>query len=78
MIPDERFTFGDPLIERALTAALERLPERERMVVCLYFFEDMTFRAIGEVFGVTESRVCQLWMKARDRLAEDPALTGAA
>jgi RNA polymerase sigma factor for flagellar operon FliA len=47
-----------------LTDALEILPQRERLVVSLYYYENLTLREIGEVLGVTESRVSQLHTKA--------------
>ncbi len=54
--------------------AIARLPEREKLVVALYYYENLTLREIGEVLGVTESRVSQLHTKAvlrlRSRLAE--------
>ena len=45
-----------------------RLPEREKLVVALYYYENLTLREIGEVLGVTESRVSQLHTKAVLRL----------
>jgi len=54
--------------------AIARLPEREKLVVALYYYENLTLREIGEVLGVTESRVSQLHTKAvlrlRGRLAD--------
>ena len=47
---------------------MARLPEREKMVVALYYYENLTLREIGEVMGVTESRVSQLHTKAVLRL----------
>ncbi len=44
--------------------AIESLPERERLVIALYYYENLTLREIGEVLGVTESRVSQLHTKA--------------
>lgn len=44
--------------------AIEGLPERERLVIALYYYENLTLREIGEVLGVTESRVSQLHTKA--------------
>jgi RNA polymerase sigma factor for flagellar operon FliA len=52
----------------ALVAAIERLPERERMVMALYYEQDLNLREIGAVMGVTESRVCQLHSQAVLRL----------
>jgi RNA polymerase sigma factor FliA len=52
----------------ALAEAISRLPEREKLVVTLYYYEELTLREIGEVLGVTESRVSQLHTKAILRL----------
>ncbi|MDP8942960.1 MAG: RNA polymerase sigma factor WhiG [Actinomycetota bacterium] len=58
-----------------LADAIARLPEREKLVVALYYYENLTLREIGEVLGVTESRVSQLHTKAilrlKSRLQED-------
>ena len=47
-----------------LADSIESLPERERLVIALYYYENLTLREIGEVLGVTESRVSQLHTKA--------------
>ena len=47
-----------------LADAIESLAERERLVIALYYYENLTLREIGEVLGVTESRVSQLHTKA--------------
>jgi RNA polymerase sigma factor for flagellar operon FliA len=60
----------------ALADAIARLPEREKLVVTLYYYEELTLREIGEVLGVTESRVSQLHTKAILRLKA--RLAGAA
>jgi len=50
---------------RALLArAVNSLPDRDKTVVTLYYFEGMTLAQIGEVLGVSESRVCQIHTKA--------------
>jgi RNA polymerase sigma factor for flagellar operon FliA len=51
-----------------LANAIARLPEREKLVIALYYYENLTLREIGEVLGVTESRVSQLHTKAVLRL----------
>jgi RNA polymerase sigma factor for flagellar operon FliA len=51
-----------------LAEAIESLPDRERLVIALYYYENLTLREIGEVLGVTESRVSQLHTKAVLRL----------
>ena len=55
-------------IRRILAAGVDRLPERERLVVALYYFEGLTFKEIGKVLGVSESRVYQLHTQAMTRL----------
>ena len=52
----------------ALVTAIARLPEREQMMMALYYEQDLNLREIGEVMGVTESRVCQLHSQAVARL----------
>src|ERR671923_843127 len=63
-----------------LGGAIARLPEREKLVVALYYYEGLTLREIGEVLGVTESRVSQLHTKAvmrlKSRLGADPPFEG--
>jgi RNA polymerase sigma factor FliA len=51
-------------VKDRLADAIEGLPERERLVIALYYYENLTLREIGEVLGVTESRVSQLHTKA--------------
>ena len=55
-------------LKEALGEAIARLPEREKLIVTLYYYEELTLREIGEVLGVTESRVSQLHTKAILRL----------
>jgi RNA polymerase sigma factor for flagellar operon FliA len=56
-----------------LADAINRMPEREKIVLTLYYYEGLTLAEIGSVLGVTESRVCQIHTKAvlqlRSRLA---------
>jgi len=47
-----------------LSAAINSLAEREKVVITLYYFEGLTLSEIGEILGVTESRVCQIHTKA--------------
>ena len=65
---------GKDLVEK-LAAAVERLPERERMVVTLYFHEELTLREIGEVFDLSEGRICQIFAQAVGRLREMLGIT---
>jgi RNA polymerase sigma factor for flagellar operon FliA len=55
-------------LRNTLADAIARLPERERIVVALYYYDNLSLREIGEVLGVTESRVSQLHTKAVLRL----------
>ena len=59
---------------RLLADAINRLPDRERLVLTLYYFEGLTLAEVGDVLGVTESRVCQIHAKSvmslRNRMAE--------
>lgn len=55
--------FGD-----ALADVIDELPERERLVLALYYDEELNLREIGAVIGVTESRVCQIHGQALARL----------
>jgi RNA polymerase sigma factor for flagellar operon FliA len=55
-------------LRRALVQAIEALPEREKLMMALYYEQDLNLREIGEVMGVTESRVCQLHGQAVMRL----------
>jgi RNA polymerase sigma factor for flagellar operon FliA len=51
-----------------LASSINALSEREKMVITLYYFEGLTLAEIGEVLGVTESRVCQIHTKAVGQL----------
>jgi RNA polymerase sigma factor for flagellar operon FliA len=66
--PDPEFSLEQTEIREALAEAISGLPEREKLVVTLYYYEELTLREIGEVLGVTESRVSQLHTKAILRL----------
>jgi len=61
MLGDQRFHDG-------LIQAIEDLPEREKMLMGLYYEQELNFREIAAVLGVTESRVCQLHTQAVSRL----------
>ena len=52
----------------ALVRAIEALPEREKLMMALYYEQDLNLREIGEVMGVSESRVCQIHTQAVARL----------
>ena len=71
--------FESEEIKTILAEAIDRLPEREKTVIALYYYEGLTLKEIGQVLGVTESRVCQLHTKAvlRLRARLHSALTAA-
>ena len=66
--PEPQTELAQTELKEALGEAIARLPEREKLVVTLYYYEELTLREIGEVLGVTESRVSQLHTKAILRL----------
>lgn len=85
----ETATFGDTLADRGdgpmaafeveemkqiLAGAINRLGEREKIVLTLYYYEAFTLGEIGQVLGVTESRVCQIHTKAVLQLRGQMAL----
>ena len=65
---DPQRNLTDVEVREAIAEAIANLPEREKIVVTLYYYEELTLREIGEVLGVTESRVSQLHTKAILRL----------
>jgi RNA polymerase sigma factor for flagellar operon FliA len=66
--PDPQASLTVTEQKEALAEAIALLPEREKLVVTLYYYEELTLREIGEVLSVTESRVSQLHTKAILRL----------
>lgn len=72
MIADKSVSPLDELEEsqrrKLLARSIDKLPERERKVIALYYLEELTMKEIGEVLGVTESRVSQLRAQAVLRL----------
>lgn len=68
-------TGADPLkelgyqeVKRILKETISELPEKEKLVVALYHYEELTLREIGQVLGITESRVSQIHSKAMIKL----------
>ena len=66
---------NDPLKEVAqnhfktsLAEEIDKLPEREKLTMALYYDEEMNLKEIGEILGVSESRVCQIHGQAMSRL----------
>ena len=66
--PDPLAILEESDMRSALVAAIANLPEREKMMMALYYEQDLNLREIGEVMGVTESRICQLHTQAVARL----------
>ena len=66
--PEPQAVFVQTELREIVADAITSLPEREKLVITLYYYEDLTLREIGEVLGVTESRVSQLHTKAILRL----------
>ena len=64
--PDQGLENED--FRQSLVKAISDLPERERLVIALYYDEEMNLREIGQVLGVSESRVCQIHSQAAMRL----------
>jgi RNA polymerase sigma factor for flagellar operon FliA len=64
--PAKALDVGD--LKDRIADAIAVLPEREKLVIALYYYENLTLREIGEVLGVTESRISQLHTQAVLRL----------
>ncbi len=58
----------DEALKELIAQAVDHLPERDRVVIGLYYQDEMTLREIGEVLDITESRVCQIHTQAITRL----------
>ncbi|MDO9104292.1 MAG: RNA polymerase sigma factor FliA [Methylovulum sp.] len=80
-LEDAQFQAEEPVdglsrdgFEQALAKAIATLPERERLIISLYYDEELNLREIGEVLNISESRVCQISTQAilrlRSRLTE--------
>ena len=73
-------TFEVKETKEALINAVGQMAEREKTVLTLYYYEGLTLAEIGDILGVTESRVCQIHTKAvlqlRAKLADRPEAAG--
>lgn len=68
-VEDDVRTHADELlhgkqVQKILGKAIDGLPEKVRLMISLYYFEDLNLKEIGEVLGVSESRVCQIHTQA--------------
>lgn len=67
-IPGPERGFERQAFQQVLAGAIDELPERERLVLALYYDEELNLKEIGLVLGVSESRVCQICNQAMARL----------
>ncbi|HQR05105.1 MAG: RNA polymerase sigma factor FliA [Proteobacteria bacterium] len=67
-LPDPLALLEDANMRTTLVRAIEMLPEREKLMMALYYEQELNLREIGEIMGVTESRVCQLHTQSIARL----------
>lgn len=65
---DPFFTYHKSEVRTILGSAIDTLPKKERLIVSLYYYDELTMKEIGKVLGVNESRVSQLHTKAMLRL----------
>ena len=71
ILPDQASLQGSLEMEdlqQAMASAIHELTEKEQMVLVLYYFEHLKFSEIGEMIGVSESRICQIHMSAIDSI----------
>ncbi len=73
--PLSQFTSHE--LKKQLAVAIQELPEKQRMVLSLYYYDDLNLKEIGEVLEVTESRVSQLHTQAVLRLRSKLKLEGS-
>jgi len=66
--PDPLSTLVNEREREAIAHAIQELPEKERLDLTLYYYEELTMKEIGELLKVTESRVCQIHTKSIIRL----------
>lgn len=62
--------YEDEELKEQLVKILRDLPERDRMVITLYYYEEITFKEIGRALGISESRVSQIHSEVISRLKE--------
>jgi RNA polymerase sigma factor for flagellar operon FliA len=55
-------------LQETMVQAIEVLPDKEKLLISLYYYEELTMKEIGEIMGYTESRISQLHTQAMYRL----------
>lgn len=61
---DPSETLEDNDVKNQIIAGIRKLADREQLILSLYYYDELTFKEIGKVLGITESRVCQLHARA--------------
>jgi len=61
-------TFKLSETKQVIASTIASLPDKERLVISLYYYEDLNMKDIGQILGITESRVCQIHTKSVLRL----------
>ncbi|MBI4387970.1 MAG: FliA/WhiG family RNA polymerase sigma factor [Candidatus Omnitrophica bacterium] len=68
VVTNQLVTLQQNEVRDVLAKAIDSLPEKEKLVVVLYYYENLTLREIGQVLNVSESRICQIHTKVVSRL----------
>lgn len=71
MCSDPEYTLEEKFIRKALIEAVDNLSEKERLVVSMYYYDELTLKEIGVVLGVSESRVSQIHSKVLKKLKDE-------
>ena len=58
-------------MKEILIEAIEKLPEKQRLVIALYYYEELTFKEIGNLLKVSESRVSQIHSEVLQKLRQE-------
>jgi len=65
-------------LQECIASLINSLEEKERLVIALYYYEELTFKEIGSILGLTESRICQIHSKALTMMRTSGAYVMAA
>jgi RNA polymerase sigma factor FliA len=68
LVMDQAALLQQSEVKDILAKSIDTLPEKEKLVVVLYYYENLTLREIGQVLNVSESRICQIHTKVIARL----------